>query len=100
MIVVLFLFANPPGTQDLSQDEEFNYIFNNILNSRYRNEFQLRPLKQISLSNLRRELSEFEPQTVHFSGADFEAADNYVKPSTIFAIQVDKHPPEISFVSS
>jgi CHAT domain-containing protein len=65
---ILFLFANPEGTQQLDQDGEFNKIRETILSARYRNEFELHQLRRFSLTKLRRELSEFQPQIVHFSG--------------------------------
>ncbi|MEO9319541.1 MAG: CHAT domain-containing protein, partial [Nitrososphaera sp.] len=65
---ILFLFANPQGTQQLDQDKEYTAVRDGVLSARFRNDFELDQLRQVSLSRLRSELSEFQPQIVHFSG--------------------------------
>jgi hypothetical protein len=65
---ILFLTANPSGTDQLRLDAEGNKIREALLRSKNRNEFQFESRGATTAEGLQRALTELKPGVVHFSG--------------------------------
>src|SRR6185436_10341921 len=66
--VILFLAANPPGTDRLALDREARSIHAELRRSGYRDRFDLVTRWAAEPHDLLRELRELKPTVVHFSG--------------------------------
>jgi len=65
---ILFLAANPLGTERLRLDKEANEIEEGLRRSKHGGDFVLREKWATSPDDLRRAMLDFEPEIVHFSG--------------------------------
>jgi hypothetical protein len=65
---VLFLAANPCGTDPRALDVEAHSIRSELKRSGYRDRFQLETRWAVQPLDLLRELRELQPAVVHFSG--------------------------------
>jgi hypothetical protein len=65
---ILFLAANPRGTQQLRLDEEVKKIEQGLERARQRDHFRLVQKWAVTDDDLRRALLDNEPEIVHFSG--------------------------------
>lgn len=65
---ILFLSANPTDQGRIRSDEEYRDISEGLRRSRDREKVDLRSAWAVRPENLRRELLDFEPHIVHFSG--------------------------------
>src|SRR6188474_2235394 len=68
MIKILFLAANPLGTDPLALDEEIREIDARIRGAKYRKRLKLVPHFAVRLEDLSNFLERHKPQIVHFSG--------------------------------
>jgi hypothetical protein len=67
-IKILFISANPSGTQRLSLDEEFRGVTEKIRSSKYRDAFEMRCAPAARADDLLFHLNDYRPHIVHFSG--------------------------------
>ena len=65
---ILFLAANPIGTDHLRLDEEVRDIEEGLQRSKYRDQFKVEQKWAVRLRDLRRTLFDCEPQILHFTG--------------------------------
>jgi hypothetical protein len=65
---ILFLSANPMGTDRLSLDKEVREVEAGLRRAKLRDQFEIRSIWAVRFWDLRRALLEFEPHIVHFSG--------------------------------
>jgi hypothetical protein len=65
---VLFLSANPKGTQPLELIKECNNISDKIKSAKYGRQFSFDQRHEVSLARLDEFLLDYKPQIVHFSG--------------------------------
>ena len=65
---ILFLAANPIGTGRLSIDEEVRAIWDKLLSSPARDRVELETRWAVRPDDLIRELNDYQPHIVHFSG--------------------------------
>ena len=65
---VLFLSANPSGTERLDLDEEYRDIEDERMRARLRDQFDLRPALAARIDDVRRALAQHRPTVVHFGG--------------------------------
>ena len=68
MSTILFLSANPDGTDKLELIKECNIINQKIRSSAGRELFKLEQRHDISIKSLIEELLNYNPQILHFSG--------------------------------
>jgi hypothetical protein len=66
--VILFLAANPRGSNLLKLSEECAEIERELRMSRHRDDFQLESRWAVSIDDLMRHLTELDPTVIHFSG--------------------------------
>ncbi len=66
--VILFLAANPIGTQPLRLDEEFREIDEGLRRAKKRDAFEMHQKWAVRPEDLRRAMLDCEPHIVHFSG--------------------------------
>lgn len=67
-VQILFLAANPEGTDKMALDKEIRTIKEKIRASRYRDQLDLVSAWAVRFDDLLQELNEHEAQIVHFSG--------------------------------
>src|SRR5919202_391548 len=65
---ILFLSANPDGTEKLHLDKEFSQIEEGLQRSKLRDQFQLVSKWAVDSNSLRRALQEENPDIIHYSG--------------------------------
>jgi hypothetical protein len=65
---ILILSANPSGTDRLRLDEEVREIEGGLKRAKLHDRFEIRSVWAVRFRDLRRELMEYEPHIVHFSG--------------------------------
>ena len=68
MITILFLSANPENTDKLDLNRECNEINNEIRFAAGKDLFKIEQYHDISISEIRKQLLNYRPQIVHFSG--------------------------------
>src|SRR5262245_27249846 len=67
-VVLLFLSANPSGTEKLELDEEYRAIDHEKTAARLRDAFDLRPALAATIDDLCGKLAELRPAVMHFGG--------------------------------
>ena len=68
VLTILFLAANPKGTEQLHLDEEVREISEGLLRSQNRENFKLEQRWAVRPRDVQRALLQLNPQIVHFSG--------------------------------
>ena len=68
MIKILFVSADPKENSPLNLDLEYSRIESVLESSRYRDEFQLKPLLATTYKKFREELIDWKPSFIHFCG--------------------------------
>src|SRR5690348_1663009 len=86
---VLFLSANPAGTQPLALDEEIREITNKIRASEHREAVELISRWAVRPDDLLQALNEHKPHIVHFSGHGSPTEE-------ILLLDNDRHPKPVS----
>jgi CheY-like chemotaxis protein len=66
--VILFLTANPLGTNRIGSDQEFHDIDYALLGTEFGNQFDIRSFGAVRPSDLQSYLYRYRPKIVHFSG--------------------------------
>ncbi|WP_437528806.1 AAA family ATPase [Sorangium sp. So ce726] len=67
-VTILFLSANPSGTEQLGLDEEYRDIEEERRGARLRDVFELRPVLAARIDDVRHALADHRPTVVHFGG--------------------------------
>jgi hypothetical protein len=65
---ILFLSANPKGTNPLRLGEEIREIKEGLKRSKYRDLFQIKTAEAVRVGDIQRAMLDYEPNIVHFSG--------------------------------
>ncbi|MDJ0589991.1 MAG: AAA-like domain-containing protein [Pleurocapsa sp. MO_226.B13] len=65
---ILILSANPKGTTPLRLDEEVREIEEGLLRAKQRDKFTIKSPRAVRYRDISRNLLDFEPQILHFSG--------------------------------
>ena len=68
MITILFLSANPENTDKLDLNKEINEIRDEIRYASGKEVFKIEQYHDIAISQLQKQLLEYKPQILHFSG--------------------------------
>lgn len=68
MITILFLSANPENTDKLKLNQEINEIRDEIRFASGKDAFKIEQYHDIAVSQLQKQLLEYKPQIIHFSG--------------------------------
>ncbi|MDJ0676829.1 MAG: CHAT domain-containing protein [Calothrix sp. MO_167.B42] len=68
VLTILFLAANPQGTEQLHLDQEVREISEGLLRSQHRDSFKLEQKWAVRPKDVQRALLQLNPQIVHFSG--------------------------------
>jgi len=77
--VILFLAANPNGTNRLALDEECAAIEEELRGTTGRNDFEFRSKWAVSVDEMMGHLNELQPKVIHFSGHGGGSAEVWVQ---------------------
>ena len=74
-IRILFLAANPAGTDPLGLDQEIRAIDQALREAAFREQFQIEQQWAVQIDDLQKALLRFQPDIVHFSGHGTETSE-------------------------